>query len=49
MGSLPLPAGAGAANLAGYQAPEPERFVRYHDAMSAGSSAVLAKATTVVP
>jgi hypothetical protein len=37
-----------AKNLAGYRAPEPERFVRYYDAMSAASTALLAKATAVV-
>jgi len=37
-----------ARNLASYKAPEPERFVRYYDSMAQGSSAVLARAATVV-
>jgi cytochrome c551/c552 len=37
-----------AKNLAGYRAPEPERFVRYYDAMSSISAALLAKATAAV-
>jgi hypothetical protein len=37
-----------ARNLAGYRAPEPERFVRYYESMSPGSSASLATATTIV-
>jgi hypothetical protein len=33
-----------AANLRGYDAAEPRRFVAFYDAMSAASSAVLARA-----
>jgi hypothetical protein len=35
-----------AHNLRGYDAPEPKRFVAYYEATSAGSSIVVAKATT---
>lgn len=38
-----------AKNLAAYRAPEPERFVRYYEAMSPVSSAVLARSSTVIP
>lgn len=34
-----------AKNLAGYKAPEPERFVRYYDAAASRSSEVIARAT----
>ena len=37
-----------ADNLRRYDAPEPRRFVSYYDAMSASSSAVLARATVTV-
>jgi hypothetical protein len=35
-----------ATNLKPYNAPEPQRFASYYDAMAAGSAAVLARATT---
>jgi len=37
-----------ARNLAAYDAPEPRRFVSYFDAMAAGSSEMLARASAVV-
>jgi hypothetical protein len=37
-----------AKNLASYQAMEPQRFVRFYDAMAAGSAAVLARSTAAV-
>ncbi len=36
-----------AKNLAAYDAPEPRRFLRYYDAMAAGSATALARATAV--
>jgi hypothetical protein len=38
-----------AKNLASYKAPEPERFVRYYDSMAQGSTAILGRASAVVP
>jgi hypothetical protein len=38
-----------AANLKAYTAPEPQRFTRYYDAMSAGSAVVVARAAARVP
>ena len=38
-----------AANLRGYDAAEPRRFVQYFDAMAAASSAVLARASVAIP
>ncbi len=37
-----------AQNLKGYDAPEPQRFVRYYDAMASSSAHVLGRATTTV-
>jgi hypothetical protein len=38
-----------AHNLAGYQAMEPQRFVRYYDEMAANSAVVLASAEMTIP
>jgi hypothetical protein len=38
-----------AENLKPYDAPEPQRFTNYYDALASGSSEVLARATAVAP
>jgi hypothetical protein len=38
-----------AENLRAYDAAEPRRFLRYFDAMAAGSSVVLARASASLP